>query len=78
MGLESFLLQMFQLQAVAQDFSCDLYLQANMSQAAARYYEHRGFVQMVTNNPAHLPETFLPGGNKPRQRKKPNLPMCIL
>ena len=58
MRLGSFLLQLVQLQAVAQGFSCDLYLQTNMAAPAAKYYEHRGFVQKATNNLSHLPETL--------------------
>ena len=58
MGLGSFLLQMVLLQAVVQGYSCDLYLQSNMSTAAAKYYHHRGFVVTETNDPKMLPETL--------------------
>ena len=59
MGLGSFLLQMVQLQAVAQGYKCDLYLQANMATRAAEYYQHQGFVTTDTNEAKHLPETLL-------------------
>src|SRR6476620_3429127 len=59
MGLGSFLLQMVQLQAVAQGYSSNLYLQANMATTAAVYYQHWGFVKTDTNEPKHLPNHLL-------------------
>ena len=58
MGLGSFLLQMVQMQAVAQGFSSEIYLQANKSTEAAQFYLHRGFVMMKENDPKLLPETL--------------------
>src|SRR5919107_5203916 len=58
MGVGSFLLQTVQLLAVAQGFSCNLYLQSNMATTAASYYEHRGFVKADSNEIMHLPETL--------------------
>ena len=58
MGLGSFLLQMVQLQAVVQGYSCNLYLQSNMSTAAAKYYQHCGFVVPKANDPKLLPATL--------------------
>jgi len=58
MGLGSFLLQTVQLLAVAQGYSCNLYLQSNMATPAASYYEHRGFVKTDSNEAMHLPETL--------------------
>jgi hypothetical protein len=59
MGLGSFMLQVVQLQAVAQGFSSGLYLQANMGTIAASYYQHCGFMSTATNDPSHLPGTLL-------------------
>src|SRR5687768_16762873 len=58
MGLDSFLLQTVQLLAVAQGYSCNLYLQSNMATTAASYYKHRGFVKTDSNEAQHLPETL--------------------
>ena len=58
MGLGLFILQLVQLQAVAQGYSSNLYLQANMGTIAASYYQHCGFILTQTNNPTHLPETL--------------------
>ena len=58
MGLGSFLLQMVQMQAVAQGYSPDIYLQANKSTEAAQYYLHWNFVRMAKNEPNQLPETL--------------------
>ena len=69
MGLELFLLQRVQLQAVAQGFSCNLYLQANISTTAARYYEHWGFVKTTTNTISHLPETLQTFWKKAKKEK---------
>src|SRR5687768_14474703 len=52
------MLKVVQLAAVAQGFSSDLYLQANMGTIAANYYQHRGFILTQTNKPIHLPETL--------------------
>ena len=49
---------MVQMQAVAQGFSSDIYLQANKSTEAAQFYLHRGFVMMEENDPKLLPETL--------------------
>jgi len=49
MGLGSFMLQVVQLQAVAQGYKSDLYLQANMGTLAASYYQHHGFILTATN-----------------------------
>ena len=59
MGLGSFLLQMVQLQAVAQGYSPNLYLQANMSTIAFDYYQHWVFVLAESNDPKLMPETLL-------------------
>src|SRR5688500_2482789 len=48
MGLGTFLLQVVQLQAVAQGYSTALYLQANMSTETFLYYHHCGFKKMDT------------------------------
>ena len=52
------MLQLVQMQAIAQGFSPDLYLQANKSVEAAQFYEHQGFVMMEENNPKLLPESL--------------------
>src|SRR5687768_3062492 len=59
MGLGSFLLQIVQLSAVAQGYSCNLYLQSNIATTAARYYQYRGFVKTDSNEAKHLPETLI-------------------
>ncbi len=56
MGLESFLLQVVQLQAVTRGYSSTLYLQANMSTEAFLYFHHCGFKKMDENDPELLPE----------------------
>src|SRR5687768_9285965 len=55
-GLGSFLLQTVQLLAVAQGYSCNLYLQLNMATTAASYYKHKGFVKTDSNDAMHIPE----------------------
>ena len=74
MGLGSFLLQMVQLQAVAQGFSCDLYLQANKAAPAFSYYQHRGFVPTATNDPKHLPATLFTMYQKSLKEQNANNP----
>ena len=46
------------MQAVAQGFTSEVYLQANKSTEAAQFYQHRGFVMMKENDPKLLPETL--------------------
>ena len=72
MGLGSFLLQMVQLQAVAQGYSPNLYLQANMSTIAFEYYQHRGFVLAESNDPKLMPETLWNWSQQAKDEKEKN------
>src|SRR5687768_12885590 len=56
MGLGSYLLQIVQLQAVAQGFCTNLYLQANISTKAVIYYKNCGFTMAERNDPTLLPD----------------------
>lgn len=58
MGLGSFLLQIVQLQAVAQGFSTNLYLQANMSTKTVVYYKICGFKMAERNDPTLVPDSI--------------------
>src|SRR5688572_24625823 len=69
MGLESFMLQTVQFQAVLQEYSCNLYLQSNIATTVARYYQHQGFVEMDSNNSRYLPETLITWCQQVKKKK---------
>ena len=57
-GFGSFLILLVQLRSAARGWSTDVYLQANESQEAVRFYKKVGFIRMASNNVEELPDSW--------------------